>query len=280
VGERATDKPLDTTSSHAQAVIFERPTASNIDSEIAFAARVVDAKAENATEQDTFTLTNSARPQSVAHASYDEPPFRTPPAVVTAPSPHAAVRPAIYRDEPAVMDSNTASIDAAAPAQGSATPAPAVNPTPHSSTPMPVEPPAGHHRMPAAEIPPPPPEPARPAQPVRDMTVRLTTDAQSVVIKLVDRHGELHVAVHSVDQNLTSDLRARVHDLVGGLEKNGFRAETWQPGDSFQSQTGEDPRRQGRNAYEPQPMPARRDPGSNDEWMNYLSALTGAERNN
>jgi hypothetical protein len=114
------------------------------------------------------------------------------------------------------------------------------------------------------------------------MTLHLTRDAQSVDIKLVDRGGELHVAVRSGDQNLTSELRASVRDLVGGLEKGGFHAETWQPGtaDPAQTTTGEDPRRQSRNRYEPDPGSPRRKSGSNTEWMNYLSALTGAERTN
>jgi len=122
------------------------------------------------------------------------------------------------------------------------------------------------------------------------MTLHLTRDSQSVDIKLIDRGGELHVAVRSGDQNLTSDLRASVRDLVGGLEKGGFRAETWQPGehpreylnmtaaDPLQTATGEDPRRQSRNRYEPDPGSTRRSRGSNTEWTNYISALTGAER--
>ena len=97
-------------------------------------------------------------------------------------------------------------------------------------------------------------------------------------IKLVDRGGELHVAVRSGDQNLTSDLRASVRDLVGGLEKGGFRAETWQPGaaDPAQTATGEDPRRQSRNSTSRIRDAHRRKDSSNTEWMNYLNALTGA----
>ena len=109
-------------------------------------------------------------------------------------------------------------------------------------------------------------------------------------MKLVERGGEVHVAVRSADPVLTSDLRARVHDLVGGLEKSGLRAETWQPGDSVrpssqpgaQQQPGEDPRRQGRNPYSPDDTPQRRAPSSgsnNSEWIEQMSAVTGADRN-
>ncbi len=143
----------------------------------------------------------------------------------------------------------------------------------------------------------PPMEPRQP-QPVRDVTLSLTSDTQRVDVKLIDRNGELHVAVQSADPVLTSDLRASVHDLIGGLEKSGFRAETWQPGDTprhnfetpagavrnaggqAQPQSGEDPRRQGRNPYDPDYAPSRRSRGSNNGWMEQMSALTGAEKEN
>ena len=120
-------------------------------------------------------------------------------------------------------------------------------------------------------------------------------------MKLVDRGGELHVAVHSADPVLTTDLRSRVHDLIGGLEKSGFRTETWQPGDGprhnsepgvhtspgsgdAQQYAGQDAQRQGRNPYDPDYAPAKRGStsrdGSNIEWINQLSALTSAEREN
>jgi hypothetical protein len=103
---------------------------------------------------------------------------------------------------------------------------------------------------------------------------------QSVDIKLLDRGGELHFAVHSANPDLTTDLRATVHDLVGGLEKSGFHTDTWQPGDpQSQAQSDADPRQQARQTYQPDPSPSRRNRGPNFEWMNQISALTGAERN-
>jgi hypothetical protein len=126
--------------------------------------------------------------------------------------------------------------------------------------------------------------------------LRLTSDTQQVDVKLTDRGGELHVAVQSADPVLTTDLRASVRDLIGGLEKGGFHTDVWQPGDTPrhasdgaagatrgagdqpQAQTGEDPRRQGRNAYDPEYAPSRRNRGSNPEWMKEMSALNGAEK--
>ena len=134
----------------------------------------------------------------------------------------------------------------------------------------------------------------RPTQPVRDVTLRLTSDAQQVDVKLTDRGGELHVAVQSADPVLTTDLRAGVHDLISGLEKSGFHADAWQPGESSRhasestagtprgtgdqppSQSGEDPRRQGRNAQDPDYAPPRRNRSSNADWMEQIDALIGA----
>jgi len=140
--------------------------------------------------------------------------------------------------------------------------------------------------------------PVRPTQPVRDVTLHLTADNKRVDVKLVDRGGELHVAVRSADPDLTTDLRASVHDLVGDLTKGGFRTETWQPGDASrhrldatagalpngsgdpqQTATSDDPRRQGRNAYDPESPPPRRSRELNSEWLSFINALTSAERN-
>jgi hypothetical protein len=125
--------------------------------------------------------------------------------------------------------------------------------------------------------------------------LRLTSDMQQVDVTLVDRGGELHVTVRSPDPVLTTNLRAGVHDLVGGLERSGFRAETWHPGEGprhdsgspaasplpgtaqAQFQAGEDPRRQGRNSYNPEYVhPRRAHNDSNREWMKEMTAITGA----
>jgi len=164
------------------------------------------------------------------------------------------------------------------------------------SDPQPATAPPESHRAHTAEAPRPE---SKPGQPVRDVTVRLGSDNRHVDVKLIDRGGELHVAVHAADPNLTADLRASVHDLIGGLEKGGFEAETWQPadtpaqhpghaasesaaaGDQPQAQTGDDPRQQGRNVYQPDYAANRHGRGWNRdshlEWINQISALTGAE---
>jgi hypothetical protein len=93
-------------------------------------------------------------------------------------------------------------------------------------------------------------------------------------------------------------LRASVHDLIGTLDKSGFRTETWQPGDTpqrnsdipnnasrgagdpAQSQGDTDPRQQGRNLYNPDNIAARRSRGPNADWLQQMGALSGAEKEN
>jgi hypothetical protein len=130
-----------------------------------------------------------------------------------------------------------------------------------------------------------------PVQPVRDLSVRLTADSQHIDVRLTDRGGELHVAVRSADPVLSTDLRSRLDELVGGLDKSGFRAEAWHSGDAQhgpvtpvsstsdqpQFQSGGDPRQQGRNVYQPNQPGPRRD-RDHAAWLAQFDALAGAER--
>ncbi len=82
-------------------------------------------------------------------------------------------------------------------------------------------------------------EPADPIQTkpktdsVRELALRLTdTGHQRVEVRLVERAGELRVAVHSRDIDLQRGLRDVLPDLVGRLADLGYRSETWRPSDS------------------------------------------------
>ncbi len=66
---------------------------------------------------------------------------------------------------------------------------------------------------------------------VRNISLRLTNaDQSSVQVRLTERAGELHVSVRTPDVSLTRGLRDGLPDLMGRLQVNGYRAETWQPG--------------------------------------------------
>ena len=66
---------------------------------------------------------------------------------------------------------------------------------------------------------------------VRNISLRLTSaDQSSVQVRLTERAGELQVSVRTPDAGLTRGLRDGLPDLMGRLQVNGYRADTWQPG--------------------------------------------------
>lgn len=74
-------------------------------------------------------------------------------------------------------------------------------------------------------------QPQKAVTPLRDIQVQVGGGPQERVdVRLVDRSGELHVAVRSGSDELTHDLRQGLTELVGKLETNGYRTEVWRPG--------------------------------------------------
>jgi hypothetical protein len=73
---------------------------------------------------------------------------------------------------------------------------------------------------------------------VRDISLKLTSKDQAPVqVRLSERAGELHVSVRTADTGVTRGLRDGLSDLVGHLEHNGYRAESWQPNSNGSSST-------------------------------------------
>ena len=71
----------------------------------------------------------------------------------------------------------------------------------------------------------------RTTESVRNISLRLSSaDQGTVQVRLSERAGELHVSVRTPDTGLTRGLRDGLPDLMGRLQVNGYRAETWQPG--------------------------------------------------
>ncbi len=86
----------------------------------------------------------------------------------------------------------------------------------------------------AAPSPPPSSEPPRePA--VRELSLAVSgpsvngRPAGQVSLRVVERGGEVQVAVRTTDPQLAGDLRQNLPDLVSELSGRGYRAETWQP---------------------------------------------------
>jgi hypothetical protein len=88
---------------------------------------------------------------------------------------------------------------------------------------------------------------------VRDISLRLSDGEQgSVQVRFSERAGELQVSVRTPDTDLSRGLRDGLSDLVGRLQSNGYRAETWQPsgsGDFTGQERGQDAPPQGGSSH-------------------------------
>jgi hypothetical protein len=68
------------------------------------------------------------------------------------------------------------------------------------------------------------------AAPLKDISMQVTQSGEEKVeIRVVQQSGEVHVAVRTGDADLTHGLRQGLTELVGKLEDNGYRADTWRP---------------------------------------------------
>jgi len=64
----------------------------------------------------------------------------------------------------------------------------------------------------------------------RDISVRLSNQNQeNVNLRVVERNGELHVAVRAADAGLTNTLRNNLSELSARLDHSGFQTEMWTP---------------------------------------------------
>lgn len=68
-----------------------------------------------------------------------------------------------------------------------------------------------------------------PMQPLREITFHLSTDASRVDVQLAERAGKIQVAVRTADPDLTNSLQSNLGDLVGRLENQGFKTDSWIP---------------------------------------------------
>jgi hypothetical protein len=66
---------------------------------------------------------------------------------------------------------------------------------------------------------------------MKDLAVRVeSAQGQSVDIRIVQRAGDLQIAVKSDDTNTTQGLRQGLTELSNRLNESGYQAETWRPG--------------------------------------------------
>jgi len=193
---------------------------------------------------------------------------------------------------PAVAASTESGSGAALPV---AAPAAALQPAPeaHESVPQTSAPPA------AAPPPAPSEAPREPA--VRELSLAVSGPSvngragEQVSLRVVERGGEVQVAVRTTDPQLAGDLRQNLPDLVSELSGRGYRAETWQPlassgadasvvprsagtaadssaGQSYSGQTGGGSRNGGSPAGQQQQQQQRH--GQDPNQPSWLQALT------
>ena len=77
------------------------------------------------------------------------------------------------------------------------------------------------------------------AAPLKELSIQVgQTQQDRVELRMVDRAGEVQVAVRSANPDVAHGLRQSLSDLVGRLEQNGFRTEAWRPGATVSSVPG------------------------------------------
>jgi hypothetical protein len=65
---------------------------------------------------------------------------------------------------------------------------------------------------------------------LRDLSLKLSGPGpEKVEVRLMERAGEVRVAVHTADLDLRRGLGNGLNELVGRLEGTGFQTETWRP---------------------------------------------------
>jgi hypothetical protein len=86
---------------------------------------------------------------------------------------------------------------------------------------------------------------AVPTQPLRDLSIRITNEiSQTADVRMVERNGEIQVAVRASDPVLANSLRSDLGDLVRNLSPTGLTAEVWHPGVTPQTGAASDARQQ------------------------------------
>jgi hypothetical protein len=73
-------------------------------------------------------------------------------------------------------------------------------------------------------------QPPASAAPLKDLSLRIEPpQGQNVEVRVVERAGEVRVAVRGGDSDVIQGLRQNLSELADRLSENGFHAETWRP---------------------------------------------------
>jgi hypothetical protein len=67
-------------------------------------------------------------------------------------------------------------------------------------------------------------------EPLKELSLQVgNANQERVEVRMVERGGELHIAVRTGDADLAHGLREGISDLVSRLQETGFRTDTWRP---------------------------------------------------
>jgi hypothetical protein len=81
-------------------------------------------------------------------------------------------------------------------------------------------------------------QPPASAAPLKDVSLRIEQpQGQNMEVRVIERAGEVRVAVRGGDSDVVQGLRQNLSELADRLSENGFRAETWRPAASEASAT-------------------------------------------
>jgi hypothetical protein len=78
------------------------------------------------------------------------------------------------------------------------------------------------------------------AEPARNISLRIAGDNSSALeVRVIDRGGEVRVAVRSPDTAVAETVRAGLPELVERLGQRGFETEVWRPAAARSGDAGE-----------------------------------------
>jgi hypothetical protein len=97
-------------------------------------------------------------------------------------------------------------------------------------------------------------DPAKTPGAARDIRLEVSAGDQRVEVRLTERAGEVHVAVRTPDGHLAGALREDLPALSSRLNESGFRAETWHPGASGDTEWQQNGREH-QHGQQPPPQP-------------------------
>ena len=106
---------------------------------------------------------------------------------------------------------------------------------------------AAEHAQPNRSAEPPAvPEPGKAPLAARNIRLEVDSGQQRVEVRMLERDGDVHLAVRTADRHLSGALRENLPELSARLEQTGFRTESWHT--------------QGASRREMESMPGSREP--------------------